>query len=51
MKWRSFWEQYEVSIHSREQLTDSEELAYLRQLLKDAPAKRVIEGLSGSGND
>ena len=47
MNWRSFWEQYEVSIHSREQLSDPEMLAYLRQALKDGPAKRVIEGLWG----
>ena len=51
MKWRSFWEQYKVSIHLRDQLSDQEKLAYLRQSLKNGPAKCVIEGLSGSGND
>ena len=35
----------------REQLSDPEKLAYLRQALKDGPAKHVIEELSGSGND
>ena len=51
MNWNSFWEQYEVSIRSREHLSNPEKLAYLRQSLKDGPAKRVIEGLSGSRND
>ena len=51
MYWRSFLEHYEVSIHLRDQLSDPEELAYLRQLLKDRPAKLIIEGLSGLGND
>lgn len=38
MNWRSFWEQYKVSIHSREQLSNLEKLAYLRHSLKDGPA-------------
>ena len=50
MEWQSFWEQFDVSVHSRSQLTDPERLAYLRQALKDGPSKRVIEGLSGSGS-
>ena len=51
MNWRNFWEQYEVSIHSRTHLSDPEKLTYLRQSLKDSPARHVIEGLSGSGSD
>ena len=51
MNWRRFWEQYEVSIHSRTHLTDTEKLAYLRQSLKNGPAQYVIEEPSGSGND
>ena len=51
MDWHTFWEQYEISIHLRPQLTDTEKLAYLRQALKDGPAQSVIEGLSGSGSD
>ena len=51
LNWRTFWEQYEVSIHSRTQLTDAEKLAYLRHSLKDGPARHVIEGLSGSGTE
>ena len=48
--WRMFWEQFQVSIHSRTNLSNSEKLVYLRHLLKDASAKNVIEGLSRSGD-
>ena len=47
MEWQSFWEQFDMSVHSRSQLTNPERLAYLRQALKYGPAKRVVEGLSG----
>ena len=40
-----------MSIHLRTNLTDPEKLAYLRQSLKDGPARHVIERLSGSGYD
>ena len=50
MNWRSFWEQYDVFIHSKHQLSNLERLAYLRQALKSGPAKYVIEGLSGTGH-
>ena len=49
MNWRSFWEQYNVSIHSKPQLSNHKKLAYLQQALKSDPAKYVIEGLSGTG--
>ena len=51
MDWCRFWEQYEIAIHSRSQLTDTEKLAYLQQSLMDGPARHVIEGFSGSGTD
>ena len=51
MEWRSFWEQFEVSVHSKPHLSDPEKLAYLRQAVKSGPARYVIEGLSGSGDD
>ena len=44
--WRTCWEQFGVSIHSRPQLSDAEKLAYLKDALKDAPAERVIQGLA-----
>ena len=40
MNWRGFWEQYEVSVHLREQLSDPEKLAYSGLALKNGPAKR-----------
>ena len=46
MNWSSFWEQFEVSIHKKENLEDVEKLAYLRDALKDGSAKLVIQGLS-----
>ena len=47
--WHSFWEQYDVSIHSCSALLDSEKLVYLQHSLKDGSAKGVLEGLSRSG--
>ena len=47
--WVSFWEQFDMAIHSRTTLTDVEKLAYLRNALKDGSAKGIIEGLSTSG--
>ena len=44
--WSSFWEQFNIVIHSKEQLTDAEKLAYLKDSLKDGPARHVIEGLA-----
>ena len=49
LNWKTFWEQFDVSVHDRSNLTDSEKLAYLRHALKDGSAKTVIEGLSRSG--
>ena len=49
VNWRTFWEQFCISIHSRSNLSDSEKLVYLRHSLKDGSAKNVIEGLSRSG--
>ena len=49
LHWKTFWEQFEVSVHNRPNLSDAEKLAYLRHALKDGTANRVIEGLSWSG--
>ena len=43
MDWCRFWKQYEIAIHSRIQLTDTEKLAYPWQSLKDGQARHVIE--------
>ena len=47
--WNSFWEQFDISIHRRTNLSNTEKLVYLKQSLKDGTAKGVIEGLSKSG--
>ena len=49
--WPTFWEQFDVAINSKPKLTNSEKLAYLRQAVKDGPAKNTIEGLTGSGDN
>lgn len=46
LDWSSFWEQFNIAIHSKEQLTDAEKLAYLKDSLKDGPARHAIEGLA-----
>ena len=44
--WSKFWEQLEVSIHSKTHLRNVEKLAYLRHALTDGPALQPLEGLS-----
>ena len=51
LHWASFWEQFQVSVHGKDRLSVAEKLAYLRHAVKDGPAKYVIEGLTGSGNN
>lgn len=50
LKWHSFWEQYEVSIHDSKFMSNAEKLAYLKGSLKDSSAMAIIEGRSQSGN-
>ena len=45
LNWWFFWEQFESTIHSKTQLTDSDKLTYLRDALKDGPARHVVSGL------
>ena len=40
--WRTFWEQFQVSIHNRDQLSDSDKLACLNDNLKDGPAEHIF---------
>ena len=49
LNWRSFWEQFAISVHDRTDLADAEKLVYLQQAIKDGSAKQAIEGLSHSG--
>ena len=50
LNWQTFWEQFSIAIHERSSLSDTEKLVYLRHSLKDGAAKKVIEGLSRSGD-
>ena len=49
LKWKSFWDQFSVSIHKRSDLTAAEKMVYLQNALKDKTAKSTIEGLTKSG--
>ena len=49
LKWKSFWDQFSVSIHDRSDLTAAEKMVYLQNALKDKTAKSTIEGLTKSG--
>ena len=49
LKWKSFWDQFNVSIHGRSDLTAAEKMVYLQNALKDKTAKSTIEGLTKSG--
>ena len=51
LNWRSFWEQFCISVHERTNLSKSEKLVYLQQSLKGGSAKGTIEGLSRSGDN
>ena len=45
LNWKSFWEQFCVSVHGRSTLTNAEKF---QNPLKDGAAKRIIEGLTKS---
>ena len=49
MKWKSFWDQFRVSIHERPDLTSAEKMVYLQNALKDKTAKSTSEVLTKSG--
>ena len=46
LNWSTFWQQFDMAIHSKAQLKDAEKLAYFRDALRDGPARNVVEGLS-----
>ena len=45
LSWTSFWERFQVTVHNKDNLQDGENLAYLKDAVKDSPARHVIEGL------
>ena len=48
--WKSFWDQFCVSMHSKSKLLNTEKLAYPKHALKNGSARHVVEGLSGSSD-
>ena len=46
LSWKSFWEQFDATIHSKAGLNDIEKLAYLQDALRDSPARFMIQGLT-----
>ncbi len=44
--WKTFWEQFNVSVHERRTLSDAEKLVYLRNSVSEGSAKFEIEGLA-----
>ena len=50
LHWNTFWEQFEVPIHSTTQLPNAAKLAYPRHAVKGGPTNQVIEGLSQSAD-
>ena len=45
LNWKSFWEQFDATIHCKTRLNDTGKLMYLQEALIDGPAKFVIQGL------
>ncbi len=48
LNWKTFWEQFSVSVDARSNLTDSEKLAYLRHALKGGNAKKACLDLANT---
>ena len=49
LNWRSFWEQFDATIHCKTELSNTEKLTYSTyksEAFKDGPAKFVISGLT-----
>ena len=45
MNWNIFWQQFEISVHNETELKYVEKLAYLREALKNGPARHIFEGV------
>ena len=49
LNWKNFWQQFQISVHDRSNLTNTEKLVYLQNSLKGGTARHTIEGLTKSG--
>ena len=50
LRWRTFWDMFEVSVHKQKGMSNPEKLLYLRQAVNSGPNTQVIEGLSHTGD-
>ena len=48
LQWKSYWEQFSVSIYDCSKLMKDEKLVYLQNSVKDKTTKGLIEGLTRS---
>ena len=46
LNWRTFWKQFQVSVQNRDQLSNAERLAYLKDALKDGQSECINQGLA-----
>ena len=46
LHWRTFWEQFQLLVHNKDQLSNAEKLAYLKDTLKDGLAECAIQWLA-----
>ena len=46
LNWRLFWEQFQAAVYDKAHLGEIDKLTYLRDALKDGPARNVIHGLT-----
>ena len=46
LNWKSFWEQFDATIHCKAALNNTEKLMYLQEALNHGPARFVIQGLT-----
>ena len=44
--WYLFWEQFQAAVQDKPQLEEVDKLTYLRDALKDGPARNIIKGLT-----
>ena len=44
--WRLFWEQIQAAVQDKPHLEEVDNLTYLRDALKDGPARNVVQGLT-----
>ena len=46
LKWHLLWEQFQAAVHGKPHLEEVDKLTYLRDALKDGPAKNAVKGLT-----